>query len=317
MEYFISFVFGATVGSFVNVCVHRIPREISLNKPRSRCSFCGQLIAWFDNIPICSYLRLGGKCRYCSTYFSPRYLLIEVFTGLLFAICYLRLVGMQRGYPPTSLDPEPFMRFWFHNPEVMVSLIVGWCFVVALVVATFIDFEFQIIPDSVTIGGFWVALVISFLFPYFHWLNAPDVVIDDLILMKISDFLIDLPWGVLGNFRGLISALVGGAVGAGSVWIVGFIGRIVFRKEAMGFGDVKYNAMIGAFLGWKVALGTLLLGSVLGALAGIIVLLKTRQSRMPFGPYLSLAAGLLFLFREPLFRLPVWWTNWLGRNLPI
>jgi Flp pilus assembly protein protease CpaA len=103
-------------------------------------------------------------------------------------------------------------------------------------------------------------------------------------------------------------------VGAAVVWLVGEFGKLIFRKDAMGFGDVKYCAMIGALLGWQIAVATLVLASILGALAGIVILLRTRQSRMPFGPYLSIAAALLFFHREAFFRLPALWMGFVYRT---
>ncbi|MBI2190982.1 MAG: prepilin peptidase [Planctomycetes bacterium] len=322
MEYLFAFLFGAVVGSFANVCIYRLPRDISLYQPRSRCSFCGQPIVWYDNIPLLSFLALRGKCRSCQSFISFRYPFVEFLVAALFVLCYLRIVAAAPGYPPIT-DPDFVVRFWFRHPDAVSACVIGCFFLAALVVATFIDLEYQIIPDSITLGGLAAALILSALFPWWH--RPADVLLDDVLLAGripglgwLAGLRAALDW--IGSewsphARGLLSSLLGAAVGSASVWITGFLGKWLFRKEAMGFGDVKFNAMIGALLGWKVAIGTLLLGAVFGAVGGVAVLIRTRQSRMPFGPFLSLAAGLFLLFPQELFLLPEWWSGWVNRML--
>ncbi|MDA0838291.1 MAG: prepilin peptidase [Planctomycetota bacterium] len=316
MEYLIAFIFGAILGSFLNVCIYRMPRELSLYRPPSRCSFCAQPVLWYDNIPVFSYLRLGGQCRYCRTFFSARYLGIEALMGLLSVLCYQQLVASHPYYPESVFDIDLVILFWMRYPQFMTAYFIGCVFLATLVIATFIDFDFQIIPDSITLGGLAVAILISVAFPYFHnnlrFRGAKDPLLDVLLHRQVEQiaYAFYLSWGP--HIKSLIASLVGAGVGAGIVWSVGVLGKVLFKKDAMGFGDVKFNAMIGAFLGWEVATGTLLLGSVIGAIAGIAIILRTKQTRMPFGPYLSLAAALLFLYRDKIKVLVLLWMQFVS-----
>ncbi|MDP7131419.1 MAG: prepilin peptidase [Planctomycetota bacterium] len=315
MEYFFAFCFGAVLGSFLNVCIYRMPRELSLCRPPSRCSFCAQPVLWYDNIPIFSYLRLGGQCRYCRTFFSARYLGIEVLMGGLSVLCYHALVASHPLYPESLLDVDLVILFWYRYPYFVTAYFIGCVFLAALVIATFIDFDFQIIPDSITLGGLVVAILISLAFPYFHnnlrFRGSKDPLLDVILNAQVEKiaYASYLSWGP--HIEALIKSLFGAVVGAATVWAVGVLGKVIFKKDAMGFGDVKFNAMIGAFLGWEVGLGTLLLGSVIGAIAGIAIILRTKQTRMPFGPYLSLAAALLFLYRDKIRMLVLLWMQFV------
>lgn len=323
MEYLIAFLTGAVVGSFLNVCIYRMPRGFSLYKPGSRCSFCGQLIPWYDNIPLLSFLLLRGKCRTCQSIIALRYPLVEGLTAFLFALCYLQVVAAADGYPSRS-DPYLVVRFWFRHSDRLAAYFIACAFLAALVAATYIDLDYQIIPDSITLGGLVVAVIISVIFPWWH--RGQDPLLDILILggaapgldwmVPVQEWLGSMLGEWMVHFRGLLCSLLGLLIGAACIWITGFLGKLAFRKEAMGFGDVKFNAMVGALLGWKVAIATLLLGSILGALGGIAVLLRTRQSRMPFGPFLSLAAALLLLFPHKIFHLPEIWSRWFLHLFP-
>jgi len=233
------FLSGICIGSFLNVCVYRMGREQSVVKPSSRCPHCQKPIRWFDNIPLLSFLLLRGKCRDCGGKISFRYFFIELLTGVIFLALY-RDLGLSD-------------RFFAY--AILLS---------GLIVATFVDFDFQIIPDEISLGGIAVGLIFSFLFPTIH--STP------------------LHW--LGLWDSFLGVLVGGGI----LWILGCLGDFIFKKESMGGGDVKLLAMIGAFLGWKMALLTLPLASVVGAIAGIIVKIRTKQSLIAFGPYLSLGA---------------------------
>lgn len=308
----LAFVFGAIVGSFANVCIYRLPREHSLNKPPSRCSFCGQPILWYDNIPLISFFALGGKCRYCQSFFSPRYVLVEALMALLAVVCYQSVVVAAPDYPPGIWAIDRVVIFWMQHPQIVGAYFIGCAFLAALVVATFIDFDFQIIPDSITLGGLALAIVLSFINPHFH--DHRDPLLDGLLWDRGQYAVLTAIGTWETHLRALIASLLGAGIGAATIWIVGIFGKAVFRKDAMGFGDVKYCAMIGALLGWQVAVGTLILASIIGAVAGIVVLIRTRQSRMPFGPYLSLAAALLFLFREQMLQLPAWWMAFVQRT---
>lgn len=235
----IVFVFGLIVGSFLNVCIYRMPREESIVKPRSHCPKCNKMVAWYDNIPLLSYIILRGKCRYCKDKISFQYFIVELLTGVMFVLFYKSF-----GLTVTSL--------------------IYIIFVCGLIVATFIDFNFRIIPDEINIGGIILALIISLVYPQLH--HAPN--------------------HLLGLFRSFLGMIVGGGV----IYLTGVIGDFIFKKETMGGGDVKLLAMIGAFLGWKVAILTFFLAPMFGAVVGIIIKLKTKSSLIAYGPYLSMAS---------------------------
>lgn len=273
-----AFLLGACVGSFLNVCIYRIPRELSVVKPRSHCPHCQQLIPWYHNIPILSWLVLRGRCAQCGGRISPRYALVEILTGVLFLLVWLKYDGAASLHTP-GLVP---MHAWSLVP-------VYWLFVSGLILGTFVDFEHLILPDRVTLGGIIAGLVLSPIIPAMH---------------GESDWL-----------SGLIGAGVGAGVGWGLLWLVGWIGTMIFRKEAMGFGDVKLMGAIGAFLGWKAVLFTVMASSFVGSIVGITLVVSRRkdlQSRIPFGPYLALGA-LIWLFWGPL--LVGWYLDLVTPNL--
>jgi leader peptidase (prepilin peptidase)/N-methyltransferase len=235
------FVFGAAVGSFLNVCIYRLPRSISLIRPRSRCPRCESGIAFYDNIPILSYLWLRGKCRHCGATISLRYPVVELAAGL-FAVALFSQPGLALR--------EAFVLF------VLVAV---------LLVVTFIDIDHQIIPDMITYPG----IVIGFLSSFFL----------ENITYKDS--------------------LLGIVLGGGLLLLVASGYYFVTKKEGMGGGDVKLLAMIGAFLGWKAVIFTILVGSAIGTVIGIAMAFRMQGGRklaIPFGPFLSLGA-LLFIFQ--------------------
>lgn len=258
------FVWGTCIGSYLNVCIYRIPRELSTVKPRSHCPHCKKLIPWYWNIPILSYVMLQGKCRFCKGHISPRYVLVEVLVGILFLLVWLKLDPLA--LTGEAIDPRP--RPLGLVPIASAPLVlVYWLMIGGLVLGTFVDFEHLIIPDRVTLGGIVAGLILSAAVPALH--QQVDI----------------LP--------SLIRSSIGAAVGWGLLWSVGAIGKIAFKKEAMGFGDVKLLGAIGAFLGWQSILFTVIISSFAGSIIGItLVVMKKRemQGRIPFGPYLALAA---------------------------
>ncbi|NLL83931.1 MAG: prepilin peptidase [Lentisphaerae bacterium] len=254
--------FGACVGSFLNVCIWRIPRDESVIAPRSHCPKCERLIPWYLNIPVLSWVALGGKCRWCRTPISIRYLGVELLTALLFVMVYL-----QYTQQPSLLEMVPLSH------EALIP--IYWVFLAGLVCGTFVDFDHMIIPDSVTIGGMVVGPIFSVLVPAMH---GADV------------------W-----YLGLKGSLIGGGVGFGLLYLVAVVGEKIFKKEAMGFGDVKLMGAVGAFLGWKAVLFTIVTASAAGSVAGLtLIALKKNelQGRIPFGPYLSLGAAVWLFWGE-------------------
>jgi leader peptidase (prepilin peptidase)/N-methyltransferase len=233
------FLFAICIGSFLNVCIYRMGREQSVVRPSSHCPSCKHPIRWHDNIPLISYVLLRGRCRDCRKPISPRYFLVELLAGILFLLLFRRF-----GFSPSFF--------------VFAALVAG------LIVATFVDFDFQIIPDEISVGGLGVGLIVSIIFPQIH--------------------------GMPSHLLGLRESLLGIVVGGGTLWVLGVVGDFIFKKESMGGGDIKLLAMVGAFLGWKAALLCVPLASVFGAVVGVIIKLRTKESVIAFGPYLSLAA---------------------------
>ncbi len=270
-------VFGACIGSFLNVCIYRIPRDIGLGNPsRSFCPACKHQIPWYLNIPLLSWFMLRGKCRFCGAAITARYVLVELLVAVLFALVWLkfdfragpRLLGLA---PVT--DWQLVAAYW---------LVIG-----GLVVATFVDFEHLIIPDRVSLGGIAAGLLFSAAAPALH--------------------------GESTRSGGLFEAALGVLAGSGVLWGAAILGKLAFKKDAMGFGDVKLLGAIGAFLGLKAIFFTILVSSLLGSVVGITLVLtgrKEMQSRIPYGPYLALAAVLWILWG------PVLWEGYLNLFRP-
>jgi leader peptidase (prepilin peptidase)/N-methyltransferase len=242
MWHIVSIIFGAIVGSFLNVCIYRLPKEESIVWPGSHCIHCKKPIKFYDNIPLISYLLLRGKCRYCKGPISTQYPLIEGITAFSSLVLLMRF-GLSLTY------------------------ITYFAFVAALIVITVIDLYHQIIPDVISLPGIGVGLLAS------------------LIIHQIT----------------FLDSLVGTLLGGGSLFLVATLYQWLFKREGMGGGDVKLLAMIGAFLGWKAVILTILLGSLIGSIIGIIIMVlkgKDFKYAIPFGPFLSLGA-VISLFYGP------------------
>lgn len=241
---------------------------MSILKPGSRCTVCLTPLGWYDNIPIISFLILGGKCRNCKSPISIRYALIELLTGVIF--CYTAFLIF---YKSGSLGFENIIQF-----IIMVYLAS------AMIVATFIDLEFRIIPNEITYSGVILSIALSTFFPFIHQNPLPSIIDNK-------------------NLAGLASALMGTVAGGGLIYIIGVIGKLIFGKEAMGFGDVKYMAMLGGFLGWKGILLAFVLACLIGSIFGIITWIITKDRYIAFGPYLSLGGFLMLFFRDEVYKL--------------
>ncbi len=268
-------VMGLLIGSFLNVVIYRLPRDESIVHPSSHCPGCRTPVVWYDNVPVLSYLWLRGRCRSCGTPISLRYPAIELLTGLLFLVVALRF-----GLTPMTL--------------------IGCVFAAALVATAMIDFDHQIIPDEISLGGLAVALV---LVPLLAWLSGAPA------------------------FDALVHSLVGALVGGGTLWIVGFgharlsvaMGRRFPHwpgegEEAprpgsldywtwfpgVGFGDVKLLAMIGAVLGPFGVIETIVIASFAGLVFGLAAMAINRHWNAPFGFGPAIAAGALLALLVPI-----------------
>ncbi len=271
---FLVFCFGACMGSFLNVCIYRIPLELSVVTPRSHCPHCKQPIPWQDNLPLFSYFILKAKCRNCKKPISPRYVIVEALVATLFLLVWFKL--------PIFMMPPPLALFPVFTPAIIP---VFWLAVFGLALGTFVDLEHMIIPDRVSLGGIVMGLVLSTAIPSLH--AQPDA------------------------YGGFLSAFLGAAIGVGILWLVAILGKLIFRKDAMGMGDVKLMGAIGAFLGWPSVLFTLMVSSFLGAAVGITLVMtgkKDMQSRIPYGPYIALAALIWMLWGPGIWHA---YINWL------
>ena len=233
------FIFGALFGSFFNVCIYRIPMGLSISRPGSHCYRCGTPVAWYDNIPLLSYWILRGQCRHCGAGFSSRYFFIELMTACLFL-----LIGWRIGY---SLAVLPALIF--------ASL---------LIVATFTDIDHWIIPHRISVGGIVAGIALA----------AIPVLGAAARNPLAGEF-----FGVPAPFAPLGRSLAGAAVGFGSLWLVGKVGTLVFKKEAMGFGDVILFGMFGAFLGPSPLLMVLVLACIVGTVFGLTGIMLARLSK--------------------------------------
>jgi len=356
------FVFGCNIGSFLNVCIHRMPLGQSIASPPSHCPHCKYSIPWYLNIPLVTWLYLGGKCKNCGAPISGRYFLVEFMTGLIFLACWNA----------------------FGRQSAILALI--YClFLAGLIVATFIDFEHFIIPDEITIGGMVVGLVISILFPVLHqngnWLSE--------FLKDRFEINITSPRLLSG-----VESLLGMALGGGLIYAIVRLGKLLFGRqrieipesasivfsetgvhlggeeipyeelfyrrtdvitlqartveladrcyrdvqvrltpqklrigedefdpeqvphmeaassevvlprEAMGFGDVKFMGAIGAFLGGQSVIFSLMVSSIVGSVVGLtLILIRKREwsQRLPYGPYIAIAAAFWVFGGKHLF----------------
>ena len=255
---------GLCVGSFLNVVIHRLPKmmeqdwhaqcadlrgetpstatALTLARPRSRCPSCGHQITALENIPIISYLLLRGRCSSCGTSISLRYPVVEAVTGLLSAYAVWH-------FGPTLQGAGALLLIW------------------ALIALTGIDFDTQLLPDSITLPLLWLGLAFN----------------------------------LAGTYVDLFSAVIGAMIGYLTLWSVFWLFKLATGKEGMGFGDFKLLAALGAWLGWQMLPAIILLSSIVGAVVGISLIVATRHGKntpIPFGPYLA-AAGIIALFWGP------------------
>ncbi|MCF6156054.1 MAG: prepilin peptidase [Candidatus Brocadia sp.] len=256
------FVLGLAIGSFLNVCIYRIPRKRSLVLPRSFCPDCHAPIRWYDNIPVFSYLLLRGRCRACKARISVRYLFVELLTGYVFAHLYL------------------FVQYRYESPCIFIGYAVLSC---ALIISTFVDLELLVIPNEVTFVGIPLSLVLSVVCPGLH--NEPNT-LRNFSLVGISR--LDM----------VIASLLGMLAGGGLIFLCSVLGKWIFKKDAMGFGDVKLMGMVGGIVGWKLAVAIFFVAPFFGLFMGIPALLFKKTHLIPYGPFLSLATLVCIFFQD-------------------
>jgi leader peptidase (prepilin peptidase)/N-methyltransferase len=291
------FALGLAFGSFLNVCIYRLPRDLSVIHPRSACPGCAQPISFYDNIPVLSWLILRGRCRHCKVPISPRYLVVELITGALFLACY--------AYFGLTLATLKYCTFGF----LLVGLI-------------FTDAETQLLPDKLTLPGLVAGLLFSLVVP-----------VNDLLSKMLFGVIYQPAAGASNPWLSFLQALMGAAVGASFLYGAGAIYLRARGVEGMGFGDVKLMAMVGAFLGIQLTIFTLFSASIAGSLAGLWTVLvvwikRTRRRRvrhhetpslarrhgwesasialrrfpMPFGVFLGSMAMVASFFGNQFFR---------------
>jgi len=261
----IVFLFGLIIGSFLNVCILRIPAGKSIVLPSSACPKCGAPIRPYDNIPVVSWLLLRGKCRACKTPISPMYPVVELLTGLLFFACFYAF----------GLTPEA----------------AKWAaFAAIIVILVFTDLRERILPDVVNYTGFGIGLAFSFV-------TKPI----DGTALSIANHLFDFP--PPAPVLSFVDAIFGAALGSGLLWMVSEGYFRLRGREGMGLGDVKMMLMAGAFLGAKRVLLTIFAGAVLGSVLGLLFILTRRKGsdyELPFGTFLGGAALLVVFYGTPL-----------------
>lgn len=256
----LAFLAGLLIGSFLNVCIHRWPRDLSVVRPRSHCPTCEKTIAWYDNVPLVSYVVLRGKCRHCGARISPRYPVVELLTALLF-FAFVWMLG------PTL----PALKMC-----VFAALLVGLIFA---------DLEQLILPDEMTLGGTAAGLLFS------AFVAVPESIAGLFLLIAGIQASQRIQW--------ILDSVIGAALPALILWGAGWLFEKLRHKEGLGFGDVKLIAMVGSFLGFSGAVYTLMLGSIAGSAIGYGYIRLTGKDpstyELPFGTFLGVAALIIAL----------------------
>ena len=270
MELAFALLIGLLIGSFLNVCIARMPRDESVVTPRSHCPKCKNLIAAYDNIPVISWILLGRRGRHCRKPISARYPAIEALSGIVSLLLAVKFgLGLA----------------WF----------VYFVFCASLIVLAFIDADHRILPDPITLNGIWIGLGLSVFMP-----QPSSLVSRLLVYAGMTD-----PSLRLVSFAG---AVLGMIAGGGLLWFVGEAYLRLRGVEGMGFGDVKMMAMVGAFLGAPLALFTIMVGSLIGSIVGLLLMRfggKSRDYELPFGTFLSFAGIVAVLYGQELVQLYV------------
>ena len=272
-----AFGLGCCVASFLNVCIWRLPREESVAWPPSHCPNCNARIRWYQNIPVLSWLALRGRCANCHQPISARYLVVELLGGVLFLVAYFQwAAGFFLRMPP-PLGLHPLACVW--------AVPACWLVFSGLILGSFIDLDHFYLPDRVTIGGMLLGVPISFGVPEFQ---------------GETQRLVALYWSLGGLAAGFLG-----------LWALSWLATKAFKKEAMGFGDVKLLGAIGAFFGPVAVLFTVIVSSFVGSIVGVALILRGKAklgglTAVPYGPFLALGV-LVWMFWGP--RIVNWYLH--------
>jgi leader peptidase (prepilin peptidase) / N-methyltransferase len=270
------FIFGAVVGSFLNVVIHRVPREESIVFPNSACPSCQNPIKPYDNVPILSWLILRGRCRKCRLPISFRYPFVEFLTAALFVLAY-------------------------NHAGLSLFLPLELLFIATIVALVFIDAEHMILPNAINYPWLAIAIFARAALPFF----SATIYFDDLKSAPLADL------QFLAPVVSITGAVLGAAVGGGFLWFIGWLWKQLRGVDAMGLGDVKMMLWVGAFLGWRLTLLTLFLAAMTGAVAGILYIYSRRerdlQTQIPFGIFLGIGSIIALFFGNSII-------NWYLQN---
>ena len=271
MIYAVVLLIGLLVGSFLNVCIVRLPRGRSIVSPPSHCPRCKTKIRFYDNIPVVSCMLLRGRCRSCGEPISWRYPLVELMNGLF----YLWIVH----------------EFWITGEAVLLMALCS-----SLIVITFIDFDFQIIPDVITFPGMLLGVLLG---PFFMQPLSEPLPFQLGHLLPQTGLLL----------LGFLNSVIGLLCGALPLFTIGWLWEKLRHEEGMGGGDVKLMGMIGSFLGWKGAFLAIFLGAIVGSIVGLSLMMLKLHKRgqvIPFGPFLALGAVMTAFYGSDII---VWYLN--------
>lgn len=268
------FVIGACIGSFLNVCIWRIPRDESIVSPPSHCPNCGHLIPWYENIPLISWLALRAKCRKCRTSINPRYFFVEFLTGCVFLLIWIKVLSV--GQPLAFVFPYFFLA-------------------ILVILTAFIDAEHSIIPNEITYAGMMAGLCFSIIWPEI-WVPHRNWVIPERLISLIFSL------GSLG-----ISVLFMSLIAMG--------GKYMFKREALGWGDVKYIGAVAALIGIPACFFSLFFASMTGTAYGLLLIMLGRgqlKSAFPLGPFLAAGTIIWVFFGEIIYASYVNLSNLLA-----
>jgi leader peptidase (prepilin peptidase) / N-methyltransferase len=270
-------VLGLVIGSFLNVCIYRIPLRKSIVFPGSGCPLCGTPIRPYDNIPVLSFLLLRGKCRSCGKPISLQYPLVELLSCLAFFCC---------------------ANTWQFDPPTYVNSI----FLSVIIILIFADYNHQILPNVLTLPGIVAGIVLSSF--------TPEAYTDILSTMAASLFSFETaPYA-----QPILGSILGALIGGGPLYAVAIGYEKWRKKQGLGMGDVKMMAMVGAFLGWQLALLTILIGSLMGSLVGVFLILfrnKSWQTKLAFGVFLGIASAFSLFYGLKFLDLWFKFLDWL------